>query len=294
MGIIENLQKIMSARYGKDVRQAIHDSISDMNEVANQAYDSAIASQNSASASASEARASATSASESASSASASASSASESASSASASEANASASATSASESASSASASASEASASATSAIESASSASESASSASASASSASASASEASASEANASASASSASASEAKAKEYMEKAYGNTPEGIEPYINSVVETKIGEATGNIKFGINDNGDYGYFKDESFEPFAKEEVINQVTGTLAVGETSITLSHEAITTDSDIDIYTDIYGVCPRNVTVQDGQITLEFKAQANSMNIKVVIL
>lgn len=39
--IIENLQAILSARYGRDVRNAIHDSISDLNEIANTAQTSA-------------------------------------------------------------------------------------------------------------------------------------------------------------------------------------------------------------------------------------------------------------
>lgn len=41
MGIVQNLEKILQARYGRDVRQAIHDSISDLNEIANTAQTSA-------------------------------------------------------------------------------------------------------------------------------------------------------------------------------------------------------------------------------------------------------------
>ena len=39
--IIENLQAILSARYGRDVRNAIHDSISDLNKIANTSQTSA-------------------------------------------------------------------------------------------------------------------------------------------------------------------------------------------------------------------------------------------------------------
>lgn len=41
MSITQQLQAILQARYGRDVRQAIHDSISDLNEIANTAQTSA-------------------------------------------------------------------------------------------------------------------------------------------------------------------------------------------------------------------------------------------------------------
>lgn len=63
--------------------------------------------------------------------------------------------------------------------------------------------------------------------------------------------------------------------------------------LTGTLAAGDTQLVLNDENITTDSTVEIYTDVYGVSPKNVTVQDGQITLEFKAQETNVNVKVVI-
>jgi len=68
--ISELLQKIMSARFGKDVRSSIHDAISAMNEESEAAKSAAITAQNSAQASATSAATSATSAQESATSAS--------------------------------------------------------------------------------------------------------------------------------------------------------------------------------------------------------------------------------
>lgn len=62
MGIVEDLNSIMKARYGKDVRQAIHDSISEINDVANDSKNAAITAQNSASASAASANTSASNA----------------------------------------------------------------------------------------------------------------------------------------------------------------------------------------------------------------------------------------
>ena len=69
-------------------------------------------------------------------------------------------------------------------------------------------------------------------------------------------------------------------------------------QVAGTLLLtklytGQTTVTITDEAITQDCTIDIYTDKYGVNPKNVTVDTGSITLEFKAQETDVNIKVVV-
>jgi hypothetical protein len=69
-------------------------------------------------------------------------------------------------------------------------------------------------------------------------------------------------------------------------------------QVAGTLLLtklytSQTTVTITDDAITTDSTFDIYTNKYGVNPKNVTVDTGSITLEFKAQETDVNIKVVV-
>ena len=63
--------------------------------------------------------------------------------------------------------------------------------------------------------------------------------------------------------------------------------------VTGTLAIGATSITISNARITTDSILDFYTSIYGVNPSTVTVSAGQVVLTFPAQAVAMTVGVRI-
>lgn len=63
--------------------------------------------------------------------------------------------------------------------------------------------------------------------------------------------------------------------------------------VTGTLSAGSTSITLTNNAITTDSVIDIYTSVYGVNPINVTDSNGSITLTFDAQSSNVTIRVEV-
>ena len=66
-----------------------------------------------------------------------------------------------------------------------------------------------------------------------------------------------------------------------------------IIELNGNLAAGSTTLTLSDENITINSTIDIYTNVYGISPKNVTVEDGQITLEFKALEHELNVKVVV-
>lgn len=61
--------------------------------------------------------------------------------------------------------------------------------------------------------------------------------------------------------------------------------------VTGTLQAGSTSITLSDNAITTSSTIDVYTDTFGVNPTNMVVTTGQVVLTFPAQASNLGVKV---
>lgn len=61
--------------------------------------------------------------------------------------------------------------------------------------------------------------------------------------------------------------------------------------LTGTLAAGNTSLTLQNAAITTSSTVDIYTDVFGVSPINVVTTTGQIVLTFEAQVSAINVKV---
>lgn len=61
--------------------------------------------------------------------------------------------------------------------------------------------------------------------------------------------------------------------------------------ITGTLEAGETTLTISNQAITTSSTIDIYTDVFGVAPTNQVVTAGQIVLTFESQANNIGVKV---
>lgn len=64
-------------------------------------------------------------------------------------------------------------------------------------------------------------------------------------------------------------------------------------ELTSTLTAGQTTVTISDAAILTTSTVDIYTDIFGVNPEDVTVTTGQIVLTFPEQENNLNVKVVI-
>ncbi len=64
-------------------------------------------------------------------------------------------------------------------------------------------------------------------------------------------------------------------------------------EIPGTLAAGESTITLQNAAITTDSKIDYYADVFGVHPINAAVTTGQIVLTYRPRATATGIKVVV-
>lgn len=63
--------------------------------------------------------------------------------------------------------------------------------------------------------------------------------------------------------------------------------------LTDTLAAGDSEITFANAAITTDSDLQFKTSIYGVNPIGVSVSQGSLTLVFDPQSSALGVKVVI-
>lgn len=63
--------------------------------------------------------------------------------------------------------------------------------------------------------------------------------------------------------------------------------------VTGTLTAGSTTITFSDVSISSNSTIDVYTDVFGVNPTDITVATGSVTLTFASQADDLGVKVRI-
>lgn len=65
--------------------------------------------------------------------------------------------------------------------------------------------------------------------------------------------------------------------------------------LTATLAIGSTSLVLTSTILTSNSYVDIYTDTFGINPKNVTVNNTtkEITLTFDAQSATVGVKAVI-
>lgn len=63
---------------------------------------------------------------------------------------------------------------------------------------------------------------------------------------------------------------------------------------TETLPAGDTGIGIVNSSIAIGSMIDIYTDVYGLEPTNVTVTAGRILMEFDAQAVDVHVKVKVI
>lgn len=64
-------------------------------------------------------------------------------------------------------------------------------------------------------------------------------------------------------------------------------------EVTGTLVAGQTSITLTNDAITTNSTIEPYTTVYGVNPKTMIIVNSSVIMTFKAQSQDVGVKVVV-
>lgn len=62
-------------------------------------------------------------------------------------------------------------------------------------------------------------------------------------------------------------------------------------EASGTLLAGETNLTIVNGYIKTTSTFDIYTNVFGVDPTDVTVANGSITLTFDVQDTDINVKV---
>lgn len=63
------------------------------------------------------------------------------------------------------------------------------------------------------------------------------------------------------------------------------------NLYSGTLLAGETSLTITNPGIKADGLIDIYTSVYGVVPKGVTVGNGFIILSFTSLTVDLIVKV---
>ena len=93
-----------------------------------------------------------------------------------------------------------------------------------------------------------------------------------------------------------GLVDKSHLQRFKDKLDTYFVKQADYHgyfEVTGTLAAGSTTITLSDTRITSSATVDPYTSKFGICPTDIVVDTGSVTLTFNEQNESINVKVRI-
>lgn len=95
-----------------------------------------------------------------------------------------------------------------------------------------------------------------------------------------VGDVVSYELGEFVfdGNVWQKLGDVGEPGTI----------------VEGILGVGETSLLLTDSSIAINSMIDIYTDVYGLQPTNVSVTSGMINMTFLPQGTSVHVKVKVI
>ena len=64
-------------------------------------------------------------------------------------------------------------------------------------------------------------------------------------------------------------------------------------EVAGVLQAGSTTLTIQNGLINTSSTIDVYTDKFGLCPKNIVISDKQVVLTFDAQSSNVSVKIRI-
>ncbi len=101
------------------------------------------------------------------------------------------------------------------------------------------------------------------------------------------------KLDEEIGDVKNAEHLKDKNVHVTEEEKKKIADIVIPNKIQGTLSAGKTELVLSSEKISADSTIDVYTDVYGVSPKTATVADGSITMTFKAQTKSVQVKVVV-
>lgn len=97
---------------------------------------------------------------------------------------------------------------------------------------------------------------------------------------------------DASSLIEASILTNGSYESY---SVTPQAiVDSVVTEITGTLEAGESSITFQNSAIKADSNLEFFTNTFGVVPTNVQTVAGLVTLTFPVQATDIGVKVRII
>ena len=82
---------------------------------------------------------------------------------------------------------------------------------------------------------------------------------------------------------------SGNYNDLIDKPNIP-TKATILN---GTLTTGATTLTFTNDAITDDSMINVYTSKYGVCPSDMSYNNGILTLTFDAQEDDVIVRLEV-
>lgn len=101
-----------------------------------------------------------------------------------------------------------------------------------------------------------------------------------------LDTVKLASSGGASGSIKFGVDSDGNYGYYKAGANDviPFGGEIK----TTTLTAGNTTATVQFtHAINSNTLVTPICSIYDVSPTSVVCESNRVTLTFEAQNQNM-------
>lgn len=90
------------------------------------------------------------------------------------------------------------------------------------------------------------------------------------------------------------LTDETAQGYGFDASDDASVNDvlnRMVDYIEGTLASNQNTLILTDSRIKTTSVYEIFTDVYSVYPKNVSVSNGSMTIEFYNHTQSVNVKV---
>lgn len=80
-------------------------------------------------------------------------------------------------------------------------------------------------------------------------------------------------------------------GYAADASVTTALYKKTSQFLSATLAAGSTQVTFTNSNFDANTLFDVYTDVYGVNPEEMSLSGTTLTLKFKAQESSVNIRL---
>lgn len=119
-----------------------------------------------------------------------------------------------------------------------------------------------------------------------KVWKELSFKNSASDVEFDDGMTAEEKVGNIKGLTTLKQNE---VGYALDSTAAAIAP----TVLTGTLYIGNTTLTFNSSAITSTAKINIYSSKYGVSPTDAVVSGNMLTLSFDEQDSNINIKVEV-